>query len=236
MYAGVIVLVCVKGESYRHDCLTSDYPFISGILVALLCSKPTIFSSRSSPHFVHLQKAVIPNWHFWSSVPKRRPHALRFVLQDGVTFARSPRRFGVCTLTFLPWVRLAPLGSSVELCKGRGEEPGGKAGVFTIPQCPLSCAIRRTHHLALPTNPQVEWRLLLKNSEPSFVLSRQARSQQALLHSSGTPGRPLGGPGDFWRPDLSLQRKSLTHGGRISVAILIRAIFYSKPSLSARGA
>lgn len=189
---------------------------------------------------------------FLNSVLKRRPQALRFVLQDGVTFARSNGRLRVCI-----WLRLARFrlfrgtvgwdgmgkrtrqrsgyGRSVfSACLNSGQPGGGSVypGSNTHTVVFLSPSIWRTHYLALSTNHQVEWRLFLKSNEPSFVLSRQAPSQQALLHFSWTPWRPR----DFWRPDLSLQRKSFTHQVRSSVAVLIKFILHSEPSLSARGA
>lgn len=240
----------------------SGYPFISGILVAFLWSKCTIFSSRSGPDFVHLQEAMIPNWHFWSSVLKRRPHALRFVLQEGVPFGRSHGRFMKRVfLTFLPWLRSAPF----RLFHGAVKQKGRRArwesrcveGLGLPDPGPIShwqpfwtqgsrdkveC-----NQLALPTLssffPCTEnsplggvHRPPGRVEAPSFGLSRQARMRIASsLYSP--PLEPLGGPGDLGRPDLCLQ-KSVLHTGcpTGSVAILIQLIFYSKPSLSQRGA
>lgn len=76
--------------------------------MGFLQSEPTILSSRSGPDFVHLQEAVIPNWHFWSSVLQRRPHALRSVLRAGVTFAGSHGRFRVCIFNLPALIKVSP--------------------------------------------------------------------------------------------------------------------------------
>lgn len=60
------------------------------------------------------------------------------------------------------------------------------------------------------------------------------------MHSQKAPPsaslKPTGDPGEFWRPDLSLQRKPFTRLMECSVAVLIQYVLYSELSLSVRGA
>lgn len=108
--------------------------------------------------------------------------------------------------------------------------------------CPHSPSIWKAHHCSLhdfteknklhltsSTNHRVGWRLL-KSNEPS---SQRVHSQKAPPSASL---KPTGDPGEFWRPDLSLQRKPFTRLMECSVAVLIQYVLYSELSLSVRSA
>lgn len=110
----------------------------------------------------------------------------------------------------------------------------GPASVFSMEISPpffQDCPQKNRLRLASSTNQQLR-RLPLKSSKCPFVLSRQAQSQGPQSAALA----PSVGPGEFWRPDLSLQRKSFTHCAQCSVAFLITFILYSELSQSARGA
>lgn len=102
-----------------------------------------------------------------------------------------------------------------------------RSHLHSFQDCPQKNRLR----LASSTNQQLR-RLPLKSSKCPFVLSRQAQSQGPQSAALA----PSIGPGEFWRPDLSLQRKSFTHCAQCSVAFLITFILYSELSQSARGA